>query len=116
MSDIKGERTMDVIADLVEPVMNIAADKEAAALFADRECPEGMEPKDYAVERIKTAVPKLMKHHKNDIISIMAALEGVDIDSYKEKMTLASVAVGIVELFTDEEFVDFFSSSEKAEE
>ena len=40
LSDIKGERTLDVIAEIIEPIANIAADQTAAALFQRQRCPK----------------------------------------------------------------------------
>ena len=37
LSDIKGERTLDVIAELIDPISNIASDKVAADLFVRRQ-------------------------------------------------------------------------------
>lgn len=109
LSDIKGDRTLDVIAELVEPVANIAQDKDAAALFSRQECPEGMEPRDFMLERVKKALPVLMKEHKEDIIAILSALENKPVQKYRESMNLASVMGGVYELITDEEFLAFFS-------
>lgn len=109
LSDIKGDRTLEVIADLIEPVTNIAQDKEAAALFTRLECPEGMEPRDFMLQRLKKSVPILMRDHKDDLMAILATLDGKDIEEYREGMTLASVMGGFYELVTDSEFLAFFS-------
>ena len=37
LSDIKGDRVFDVIADLIDPVASIAQDAQAAALFRPAE-------------------------------------------------------------------------------
>ena len=42
LSDIKGERTLDVIAEIIEPIANIAEDEAAAELFRREKPPEGM--------------------------------------------------------------------------
>lgn len=53
LSDIKGERTLDVIAEIIEPIANIAADQTAAALFQRQRCPKGKKPKEFMLERVK---------------------------------------------------------------
>jgi hypothetical protein len=108
LSDIKGDRTIDVIAEIIEPVINIAEDKEASALFERKECPEGISAKDFVLARVKTALPKLMKSHKDDLITILATIEGKPIEQYRSEMSLASVIGGLIELFTDDEFLGFF--------
>jgi hypothetical protein len=109
LSDIKGDRTLDVIAELIEPVTSIAQDKEAAALFTRQACPDGIQPRDFMLDRVKKSLPLLMKQHKEDLISILATLEGRPTDEYRESMNLASVMGGLYELITDEEFLAFFS-------
>ena len=42
LSNVKGERTFDVIAELIDPIYNIAMDPEAAAMFKREKLPEGM--------------------------------------------------------------------------
>ena len=33
LSDVKGERTIEVIAEIIDPIANIAEDEEASAMF-----------------------------------------------------------------------------------
>ena len=42
LSDVKGDRTLEVIADLIEPICTIAEDENAAALFKREQLPDGM--------------------------------------------------------------------------
>ena len=42
LSDIKGDRTLEVIADLVDPIANIAEDEDTFALFRREKLPAGM--------------------------------------------------------------------------
>lgn len=112
LSDVRGERTLDVIADLIGPVSRIAQDKEAAELFTRRTPPEGMEPGEFFAERVKKSVPKLLKSHKQDVIAVLATIEGTDPDEYSKSLNLAKVLRDVVELMTDEVFVGFLSSSE----
>lgn len=110
LSDVKGERTLDVIADLIEPVANIASDEEASELFRREKVPEGMEPKQFMVERFRSAAPKLLKGHKQDVIKILSTIEGTDPDEYAEGLNLAKLLNDVVELLTDDEFMGFLSS------
>ena len=49
LSEIKGERVFDVIADIIEPACNIASDPVASRMFRGEKAPEGMEPRDFAL-------------------------------------------------------------------
>ena len=38
LSDIQGERVFDVIADIIDPIANIAEDDAASAMFRRESC------------------------------------------------------------------------------
>lgn len=108
LSEIKGERTIDVLADITAPIIAIASDEQASRIFRREKCPEGMEPSAFMLQRIREALPPLLKDHKAEIIAIMAALEGVTPEEYAESMTLASLVSSLFEMLTDEELLAFF--------
>ena len=43
LSDVKGERTFEVIADIIEPVYRIAQDEAAVEMLSPKPCPEAEE-------------------------------------------------------------------------
>lgn len=112
LSDIRGERVLDVIADIATPVISIASDEDALAFFKSQPPEEGQTPTEAFAERMKVAAPALMKSHRDDLVTILAALDGVTVEEYVEGMTLGSVLVDVFELLTDEAFEDFLSSQE----
>lgn len=112
LSDIKGERTLDVIAEIIEPIANIAADKTAAALFQRQRCPEGKTPKEFMLERVKKAAPALIKGHRADIVRLLSALEGVTPEEYANSLNLFKLTSDVIDLMTDHEFLSLFSSAE----
>lgn len=110
LSEIKGERVFDVIADIIEPACNIAQDKEAADLFdRSKKRPEDMTAKEFALERVKRSVPKLMRTHRDDLVAIMAAIEGVSPDEYRQAVTVPSIIQAVYEMLTDEDLLAFLS-------
>ena len=116
ISEIKGEKAMDILADIVDPIANIAADKEAANLFGRKDLPDGMTVKEYVVQRIRTAIPALIRSHKQDLIKILSALSDKTEDEYKKNMTLESVVMDVLSLMTDALFNAFFTVSQSTEE
>ena len=82
LSDVRGDRTLDVIADLIDPISEIASDEEAVALFRREKVPEGVEPRDFFVKRARKAAPALLKGHKQQVIQILATIEGTDPEEY----------------------------------
>ena len=88
LSDIQGERVFDVIADIIDPIANIAEDDAASALFKREKLPEGMTAKEFMTQRARKALPALLKGHKGDIIAILASIEGVSVESYTGALNL----------------------------
>lgn len=112
LSDIQGERVFDVIADIIDPIANIVEDEQASAMFRREKLPEGMTVKQFATQRVRKALPALLKGHKDDIISILAAIEGVSTESYKGALNLINLMRDATELLTDEAFTALFISAQ----
>jgi transposase len=108
LSEIRGERVFDVVADLIEPVAEIAQDKDAARLFKREKCPEGTEPREFAIRKIEECMPKLIRNHKGELCAILGAIEGVSKEEYAENVTMMRLMKDIVELLNDDEFTAFF--------
>lgn len=112
LSDIKGERALDVIADIIEPIANIAEDEKAKALFKTENVPDGEDAKKYAAKRLKKGVPALIKGHKDDILSVLAAINGKSVEEYANTFGVISLVRDVIELMTDDAFVDLFISAQ----
>ena len=112
LSDIKGDRVFDVIADIIDPIANIASDETASAIFKREKLPEGMTAKAFLMERARKAVPALLKGHKSDIITVLATIEGISADDYRESLTLAKLMQDTAELLTDDAFGELFISAQ----
>ena len=61
LSDIQGDRVFDVIADIIDPIANIAEDEKASAMFRREKLPEGMTAKQFVTQRVRKALPSLLK-------------------------------------------------------
>ena len=55
LSDVKGDRVFDVIADIIDPIANIAEDEKASAMFRREKLPEGMTEKQFVTQRARKA-------------------------------------------------------------
>ena len=111
LSDIKGDRVLDVIADIIDPIANIVQDKDVAAMFERKAVPEGMDARDFFAKRMRKGMPVLLKGHKADIVAIMAAIEGVTPERYAASLDFPKLFTDAMELVTDDAFLDFLSSS-----
>lgn len=112
LSDIKGDRVLDVIADVIDPIANMAQDKDVAAMFKREAVPEGMDARDFFAKRMCKGLPVLFKGHKADIIAIMAAIEGVTPEQYAASLDFPKLFTDVMELVTDNALLDFLSLSE----
>lgn len=95
LSEIKGERAFDVLADIMDPVVEIIGD-------------------DKVRNAIKAGKPKLliaklvMKEHKKSLIEILALLNDEDPKTYEP--SLIELPKMALELMNDEELSKLFQS------
>lgn len=112
LSDIKGDRVLDVIADIIDPIANMVQDEDVAAMFKREAVPDGMEARDFFAKRMCKGLPVLLKSHKTDIIAVMAAIEGVTPEQYAASLDFPKLFTDVMELVTDDAFLNFLSSQE----
>ena len=112
LSDIKGDRTLEVIAEIIDPIANIAEDEEASAMFKREKLPDGMTVKKFLLKRVRKSLPALLKGHKADIIEILSAIEGVSADEYAGALNLVKLVKDCTDLLTDEAFMELFISAQ----
>ena len=91
LAEIRGEKAIEVLADLIDPIRELASDKVfIAKLTADK------------LDGIKY----LLKSHSKTIITILAILEGEDPDIYQPN--LLSLPVALLDFFNDPTVADLF--------
>lgn len=112
LSDIQGERVFDVIADIIDPIANIAEDDAASALFKREKLPDGMTAKAFLIKRARKSLPALFKGHKGDIIAILSAIGGVSEEQYKSELNPIKLMQDATELLSDEAFGVLFISAQ----
>ena len=112
LSDIKGDRTLEVIAEIIDPIANIAEDEEASSMFKREKLPDGMTAKKFLLKRVRKSLPVLLKGHKADIIAILSAIEGVSAEEYAGALNLVKLVKDCTDLLTDEAFMELFISAQ----
>lgn len=115
LSDIKGEIVIDVIADLIVPIANIAVDSEASELFSRKPLPVGMTNGQFMAARAKKAVPALLRNHKDDVIDILSTIAMKDKEEYLAGLTITSLLKDAYEVVMDDIFVELFYSAQTSE-
>lgn len=112
LSDIKGDRTLEVIAEIIDPIANIAEDEAASAMFKREKLPEGMTANKFLMKRARKSLPVLLKGHKADIIAILSAIEGISTEEYSGTLNLVKLTKDCIDLLTDEVFMQLFISAQ----
>ena len=110
LSEVRGTRVFDVMAELVEPIADIASSDVLKDMLRPMECPEGVEPRKFMAERVKSAVPSLIEAHSNDLIKVLSTIGNVSPEEYVEKMTFISLWSDVMELMGDDDFLNFLGS------
>lgn len=93
LSDIKGDEALDMLADLLEPIVELATDKEIT----------GNMGKDN-MKAVKIAI----KNHKGAITTILAILNKENLKTYKPN--LLELPAMLVDVFNDPELIRLFQS------
>lgn len=93
LSEYKDGEALEMLAEIIEPVTLILADKKVM--------------NEFKKTKVK-GVSYILKKHKEQIIPILAALEGVPEKEYHcNIVTLPKV---LIEIMNDKDLVDFFGS------
>lgn len=98
LQDIKGEEALDVLADILEYVVMLTKNDKVREIIEDK----GFRH----VDSIKT----LIKEGKNEILHIMAAIDGKSYDEFLESFDLLTLPVMLYQTFNDEALQAVFLS------
>lgn len=107
LSEITGSRAVDVIAELIQPLANIASDKENVGQLFNVKPEAGESSEDATVRHLKNNVPLLLKTHNDDIRQILAIINEED----PEKISVPGVVKGVLDLIGDDDFMSLFMSA-----
>lgn len=94
IGDIQGEEALDVLAELLDPVAEISADKEIVDTFR-------------AGNRMG-AIKMALKEHKTAVINALAILEGEEPDEYAKKIKLITLPAKLLEVLNDPDLTSLF--------
>lgn len=92
LREIKGEKALDVLADLLDPVCDIATDEELVS-----ELQTGSKVK---------GVSLMLRNHKKSVLTIFAILNDTDPNTYEPN--LIELPKTLLEAFNDPELVSLF--------
>lgn len=93
LSEIKGEKAIEVFADLLEPVGVILSDEEITKLIRN-DAPK------------LEIVQKMLKKHAKDVVKMMAVIDDVPVEKYE--VNFVTLPAKLIELFNDEAVTQLF--------
>ena len=96
LSDIKDAEALDLLADIMDPLIEICSDPEIRKMVEDKEHHTRLE-----------IVKHVIKEHKEPIMLILATLEGVPVSEYH--CNVLTLPVAILELMNDPEVSKLFT-------
>ena len=105
LSEIKGDKALEVIADIMEPISNLISDSKFKKMFENRE-----------KEPIVKKIPEIIKEHKSDIYKMLAVLDGVSVEKYKAETSVIKILKDFTDMIMDESVQKLFISAEPVEE
>ena len=100
LSEIKGEKAIEVFADLLEPASRILSDEEVLNSIKEKE-PQVI------------IIKKMLKNHSKDVVEMMAILDDVPVEEYE--VNFITLPAKLVELFNDEAINELFTSQSQNE-
>lgn len=101
LSEYHDEEALDLLADIIDPVTEILADKEVINTFIKKNKLQG--------------IGLAIKKHKKAIMQCLAVLEGVPVKEYH--CNIVTLPKTILEIINDKELMAFFKSqSQQMEE
>ena len=95
MKEFRGEEALDVLAEILEPAALIMADSEIADLYRSGQ----------TLRAVKYAI----KNHKQQVIEIMAAMDGKDPKQYVKSIGIFTLPVKAIELLNMPDVQNLFS-------
>lgn len=113
LSQIKGTDAIDVLARIIQPISNIALDKDAFDAIklkqVDKDGKTKEQIRELALQRIREAIPAMLGKHRDDICEIIAAINCQTREEYVASLTFAKLLKDCMDVLTDEELLSFFN-------
>lgn len=107
LSEYRGDDALEVLAELLEPAVEILADEEIAAAWHDNSG-----DKTRGQKQLK-AVSIALRKHKEAVISVLAALEHESPEEYRAKINVVTLPKKLLEVLNDKDLKVFFTSQEQ---
>ena len=113
LSQIKGTDAIDVLARIIQPIANIALDKDALEAIklkpVEKESKTPEQIRELALQRISDAIPAMLGNHRMDICEIIAAINGKTLEEYVNDLDFCKLLKDVRDVLNDNELLSFFN-------
>lgn len=117
LSDKTTDEVFDILCVISPLASNIFGDKALMGILSEK-MPSGqhsvMEVYRFAVDKYASLVPIVMRNHREDLLGILATLEGKTVQEIKAQKIMVTMGQ-IREAIQDKELMDFLSSCRHGE-
>lgn len=114
LSEVKGERTFDVVAQVIPSILSIAGDKRITSILSTgRADGDTRSNEEIAAEKASQVLPLFLNTHRKETISILAAIKGQTPEEFVAEVNLMSLATDVFEMLSDEVVMGFLKSQSK---
>lgn len=94
LSEVKGEEALDVLAEILEPIVTIINDEEVRSGFETN---------------VAKSVSVALKKYKTEILEIFASINGKSVEETCEEIDILSLPSYIVEILNEPEIQRLFT-------
>lgn len=116
LSEIKGEKVLDVAADLIEPLCNIAETEEVKKLFTREAVQDKKAAQEIVLKKLRSYAPAMIRSCKKDIIAVLAILDDKTPAEYEAEMTAFTLMRDLTTFLNDPVLMSLFLSAQRAGE
>jgi len=106
LSDVKGERSADVVADVIAFVCALGSEEEINALLAPRKGKKAQNNTEFA----RAFYPTVFKKYKKELYEALGSIEGCGAKAYAAKADPATLFNDFAGLLSDPMFQELFPS------
>jgi hypothetical protein len=112
LSDFSSEKGFEVLCEITPAIESIAKDEEVVEILnrsVDKSSMTVGAMWALLVERVSAFIPAILKTHRNDVYTVLSAVNEVSVEDIKAQNIMGTLEQ-VKELIQDEEFVRFFKS------
>lgn len=112
-SELSTDSALDVFCEVVPYIERIANDDELIAELKKEvdigDDATNVEKTAVVLSKLNVVAPIVLKKRRDDVLGIIAAINGVDVEAVKKQNFLKTL-IQVREVINDKDFMDFFKS------